>query len=676
MGEAPAQERSQTPTTAPRAGVTTLVAAPVPPVPSAELSPAQAEFYVRSGIHHDRTPGNVLAVCHPLRAFKVPRGLYDALDEIGFSVTRVETDRDRIVSVRRIAETLAKLGQEGKPLDVLVVSGDGSLDHHFMVAAYHAFYPELVTYREGEIDCSAVDEDDLASLPEGYREAFCGTLPDGSELDPTEDLIKELWLLRAALEPTLRKGKSVAKVLKKAKRGADDLALRVVVLATLFPNKVKLRPHGFDLSGLANAERETTFKGLYPFIRSICTYPAGTAADNAVAAGVPGYMFGALARLITRFRIFGPLRRWLEARTVREFVRFYTERAVVVPCRLSVVALDGDWQRIGSHAAGGPGAGGFFAADLEKGTKGLSGYLKRIPQVLFQEGVLGSTVVRLRSRDADGREKSFTEAHIAEGVYTNRTLLAGVGTIPTTDPTAFAGQSSLCVLTPIWRMDEHGRRSIGLRGVGAFWEAIAKGILARVLHWLHLGVGRLAGGGKFVALLPEHQVAIKEEETLEVDYLTLDKQPRAVGMQVSGDPFQCSRMEIRVITGPLPMLGDRGSLLLASTGSGQPAPGAELPAAWRVHRRRAPLPPPDRTGVGRRLHRADRPAQAAPPPATQPGAGPAACDRGVARGRRRRLRRHYPLGARRPAARSLRPQQRPERPPAAAQGARRGAPAA
>ena len=548
-----------------RPGITSLVAAPPPPAPSADLTPAQVEFYVRSGIHHDRSPGNVLAVCHPLRDFKVPRGLFEALAQAGFPVTRVETDADRVASVERIAEALGRIAAEEGPLDVLVVSGDGSLDHHFMVAAYLAFYPELVVRRRGEIDCSAVTEEDIESIPGVYRESLLAELPDGASLDPTEERIREVWLLRDQLEGLLRKGRSVARILRKAKRPADDVPLRLAVLATFLPHKVKLRPQGFDLAGLAAAGREATFKGLYPFIRSVCTYPAGTAADNAVAAGVPGYLYGFLARPLTRFSVLGPLRRYLERRTVRAFMDFYVNRAVVVPCRLSAVALDGDWQRISSHAAGGPAAGHFFAADLTKGTKGMLGYLKRIPQVILLEGFFGTTVVRLRSVDADGRQKSFTEAHISEGVYTNRALVGGVGSVPTTDPTAFAGQSSLAVITPVFPIDEHGRRGVSLRGITGFWEGIAKGVCARILHWLHLGVGRLAGGGKFFALLPEHQVAIKEEESLEIDYLTLSKRPRAVRSQVSGDPFQCWRMQIRVITGPVPMLGERGSLLLAST---------------------------------------------------------------------------------------------------------------
>ena len=141
------------------------------------------------------------------------------------------------------------------------------------------------------------------------------------------------------------------------------------------------------------------------------------------------------------------------------------------------------------------------------------GYLKRIPRVVVQEGLFGSTIVRIRSRYASGEEKSFTEAQIAEALCTNRTFIAGVGSVPTTNPTSFAGQSSLLVLAPIWHRNKAGHRILNLRSLATFIEAMFKGSLARILHMSKLGVGTLAGGGKFFFLHPEHQVAIKEGET-------------------------------------------------------------------------------------------------------------------------------------------------------------------
>lgn len=548
-----------------REAVTRLVAAAPPPSASHALGPDRIEFYVRSAMHQDRTPGNVLVVLHPGKLYKVPRDLFAALKNEGYNLVIVETQPDRLQSVTAIRDGLVQVAQDGKPLDVMVISGDGSLDHHVLVAAYWAFYPELVQQRSGEISCQNVSAEDLEKLPKQYRATFFEHLPDGASLDPTEEVIKQIWLLRGKLESALRAGKSTSRILRKAQRSKDDLMLQVAILATLFPDKVALRPHGFDLSKLVNTSQEKTFQGLFPFIRCISTYPAGTAADNAVFAGVPGWGFGLLAGVLTKVPLLGALRRFFEKRVTRAFVDYFLRDGVVVPARLSFVALDGEWQRLSSHAAGGPGAGRFFSADLTSKTKGMLGYLKRIPRVIIEEAIFGKTIVRIRSLFANGQQKSFTEAQLTEGVYTNRTFIAGVGSIPTTDPTSFAGQSSLSVVQPIWSRNQQGHRVVSLRGLAVFTEAIVKGILARALHVAGLGVGTLAGGGKFFFLPPEHQVAIKEGEQIQIDYMNLDRSPRAVPVQVSGDPFQAYRMDIRVAWGPIPLLCNHDSLLLAAT---------------------------------------------------------------------------------------------------------------
>ena len=562
-GRKPPRERRPV-ATGPHPGVTSLVAASPPASSPHELPPDQVEFYVRAAIHQDRKPGNVLAIFHPGRAHRFPRGLLEALEAEDFVVTRQETDGDRVKSVEGIRDALQRLAGEGRPIDVLVVSGDGTLDHHVLVAAFWAFYPDLVRYRPGSIDCSAVGKEDLARIPEPYRTAFFEELPAGHVIDATEECIKEIWLLRSRVERLIRKGKPPARIVRRVRRRQEDPLLRIAVLATLLPHKVVLRPHGFDLSGLVDASQERTFQGLYPFIRSICTYPAGTAADNAVFAGVPGWGYGFTAGFITRFRVLGPLRRVLERRLVRAFLRYFLRDSVVVPARISLIDFDGAWQRVNSHAAGGPAAGRFFSADLTSKTRGLMGYLKRTPKVVLQEGFFGSTIVRIRSLFSSGEQKSFTEAQIAEAFYTNRTFIAGVGSVPTTNPTSMAGQSSLLLLPPIWYRGKGGRRLLNVRGIGTFAEAILKGTLARLLHGFGLGVGTFGGGGKIASLLPEHQVAIKEGEKIEIEYLTMDHQPRAVPVQVSGDPFQAWRMSICMHWGPVPLLGRHDSLLLAA----------------------------------------------------------------------------------------------------------------
>lgn len=541
-----------------------LVATPPPPA-AHKLGPDQVEQYVRASITRDRTPGNLLVVVHPFRRYKVPRPLLRRLERAGFSVTVVETQADRIASVEGIRDALRELSAHDEPLDVLVITGDGSLDHHVLVAAWWAFFPELVAYREGAIDCGAVTREDLGTLPREYVRAFCRPMPECSTLDATPETLVEIWLLRARLERALRKGRPVSSILRRARRDVDDLVLRVTVLATLLPDKVVLRAHGFDLSALAEASREVTYRGLYPFIRSIAVYPAGTAADNAVFAGVPGWAYAQAARLLTGLSWLEGLREWAEDRVSEAFLRFYLSESVVVPARFSVVGFDGDWQLLSSHAAGGPAAGHFFTADLVSKTKGMSGYLARIPAVLFHEGLLGSTVVRVRATFAGGSTKSFVEARLAEGLYTNRTFIAGVGSVPSTDPTSFAGQSSLLLVPPLWARGPGGEFRVNLRGALALAEAITKGILARNMHVLGLRVGKLAGGGKLSFLLPEHQLAIQEGERIDIRYLTRERQARAVPVQVSGDPFQAWRMHIHAAWGPLPLLARSSSLLLAST---------------------------------------------------------------------------------------------------------------
>lgn len=547
-------------------GTTSLLSAPPPPAPPQDLGPEQLELYIRAAMHQDRSPGVLVAVCHPLRMYKVPRGLFGALEQAGWEVRRVDTQPDRVESVTRIRDALLEAAALGKPLDLMVISGDGTLDHHVLMAAFWAFFPDLVAQRPGAIDTSGVTGADLASVPTRLRDAFLDPLPTGKDLDPTPETITDIWLLRNELEPLLRKGRSPERIVRKARRPRSDSLLRVAVLATLLPHRVVLRPPGFDIAGLAQANQERAFQGLYPYIRSICCYPAGTAADNAVFSGVPGWVYAQFSGVLTRFGWLDGLRRTLERRVTRAFLQYFTKRSVVVPARISLVAFDGQWQAISSHAAGGPGAGRFFTADLTSKTKGMLGYLVRIPRVLIQEGLFGNTVVRVASRYADGRLKSFTEAQLAEGLYTNRAFIAGVGSIPTTGATSLAGQSSLALVPPIWNRGHGGTtRGFNLRGLAVFWEAIAKGTLARALHMVGLGVGKMAGGGRFTFLLPESQVAIKEGEEIEVNYLTMGGRPRGVPIQVSGDPFQAWKLNIRSAWSPIPLLGEARSLLLATT---------------------------------------------------------------------------------------------------------------
>ena len=546
-------------------GTTGLTAHSIPPpAPSAELSPDQLERYVLAGVHHDRIPGNLLVVLHPLKRNKVPRPLFDALRDRGYTLTIVETQPSVSKSVGVIREALVELGKDDKPLDLMVVSGDGSLDHHVMVAAYSAFHPEMVEFREGRIDCSGVGDELLATLPAEYRQAFfSGGLP--GEVEATQDAITFIWLLRDRLEKALLKRKRPDSIVRAARLQPNDARLGTAILATLWPDKVDLLPDHFDLTRLAEATQEQTFRGLYPFIRSIACFPAGVAADNAVFAGVPGWGFATAGNTLAKFGFLDPLRRVLERAATRRFVEYFCESGVVVPARLSVLAIDGHWRAICGHVAGGPAAGLFFIQDLKRKTQTMWGYLARIPAVIIKAGLFGRTRVRIRSYDARGNKKSHSEGHITEGLYTNRTYVAGVASIPTTNPTSFAGESSLLVVTPVWSRAAEGFARIDFRGIGGFFEVILKGLISRALHFFGFSTGTLAGGGRVWALLPQHQVAIKEGERIQIDYQHLDGTPSNAGVVISGDPFMACRMDIRVMWGPIPMLGSRRSLLVAST---------------------------------------------------------------------------------------------------------------
>ncbi|MBN2798120.1 MAG: hypothetical protein JXX28_03165 [Deltaproteobacteria bacterium] len=542
-----------------------LVATAPPPDSLHQMGPEQVELYVRAGMHQDRTPGNLLVVAHPFRIHKVPRSLFKRLERAGFTVEVVETLADRVQSAITIRDAMIRLHQTGLPLDVLVVTGDGSLDHHVMLAAFWAFYPDLIEERPGTIDCSAVTEEQLSALPPEYRRSFFRRLPDTSGLDPTPETMVELWILRAKLERAVRKGRPVSSLVRRARRNADDPMLQVAVLGILLPEQVVLRPHGFDLRRLAEAPKERIYQGLYPYIRSIAVYPAGTAADNAVFAGVPGYTYSRVAGVLEKLPWLERLRVWAEERAANAFLDYFLRDSVVVPARYSVIGFDHDWQFISSHAAGGPAAGHFFTADLVSKAEGMVGYVLRIPTVLIQEGLLGKTVVKVRSTFPDGSRKQSVDAHLAEGLFTNRTFIAGIGTIPSTDPTSFAGQSSLILVPPMLYRGEDERIYFDISGVSAFTEAIVKGIVARLMHAVGLGTGTLAGGGTLSFLSPENQVSIREGERLEVDYLTSKRRPRAVALQVSGDPFQGWSMQVKAAWGAIPLLGKGDSLLLSST---------------------------------------------------------------------------------------------------------------
>jgi len=543
-------------------GVTGLTAASLPPpAPPAELEPEALERYVLAGVHHDRSPGNLLVVQHPFKRNKVPRGLLAALTARGFTVEEVETHRDATTSVKNIREAMLRLSDNDQPLDLMVVSGDGSLDHHVLVAAYSAFYPELVVFRPGRIDCSEITDEQLLSLPADVRNAL---YRDGvpSSLKPTQETITAIWLARMNLESAVLAGAPLHKLGKAAGLDLDDPVLAVAVLAARWPDRVDLVPDHFDLAKLAHATMAESFQGLYPYIRAIACYPAGVAADNAVFAGVPGWGFATAGNFLARWSGLDYIRRKLEARTTRAFVDYFCDSGVVVPARLSVLALDGHWRAVCGHVVSGPAGGHFFTKDLTRKTQHLFGYLQRIPAVILKEGVFGRTHVRVRSYDSYGEKKSHAEGHLAEGLYTNRTYVAGVASVPTTNPTSFAGESSLLVVPPVWSRQEGPRSPLNLRGLLAFSECIAKGMVARALHFFGVGTGTLAGGGRVWGLRLGSQVAIKEGERIRIDYQHLDHKARGVPVVISGDPFQAYRMDMRVLWGPIPMLGGRHSLLV------------------------------------------------------------------------------------------------------------------
>ena len=532
-----------------------------PPSPDALSDPSVLESTVRSAVHRDRSPGTLLAVCHPLRMYKVPRGLLDAIAQAGWRVDVVETRPERTVSIRSIRDAMIEASGDG-PLDIMVFSGDGSLDHHVLVAAFWAFYPELVTERRGVIEVTPPSREELAGLPEVYLRAFLSPLPQGSTLEPDDATIQRLWVLRARIAPLLRRGAAPWRIARRADLPEADPRLRLAVIAALLPHRVTLRPHGFDLAGLAAASREVAFQGLYPFVRSIAVYPAGTAADNALYAGVPGWTYAQGAKWMAAGWLDALRRRW-EARARRRFLDYFLD-GIVVPARFSVVAFDGDWQVLSSHAAGGPAGGKFFSADLERKTGGLLGYLARIPSVILGEGIFGSTVVRVRAVAVDGSTRIETQGRLVEGLYTNRAFIAGVGSVPSTNPTSFAGASSLVLGPPLWYRNAEGRAVFDPSGLLSFVEAIGKGIVGRALHLVGIGAGRLASGGRFTFASPENQITLTEGESVDITFLDRDGKPRFVPTQVSGDPFQATTMTVRVAWGPLPLLAAPDSLLLAA----------------------------------------------------------------------------------------------------------------
>ena len=192
------------------------------------------------------------------------------------------------------------------------------------------------------------------------------------------------------------------------------------------------------------------------------------------------------------------------------------------------------------------------------------GYLARIPSVVIGEGVFGSTVVDVTARGATGDVKVATRGRLVEGLYTNRAFIAGVGSVPSTNPTSFAGASSLLLGPPLWYRALDGVLKFELSGLLTFAEAIAKGILGRLLHTLGLSAGGLAGGGRFSAAKPENQIILTEGESVELAFTDPKGRPRAVPTQVSGDPAQASTMTVRVAWGPLPLLAAPDSLLFGA----------------------------------------------------------------------------------------------------------------
>ena len=551
-----------------------------PPLPPrAGAAPATVEPFVRAALHRDRDPGVVVAVCHPLRMYKVPERLFEALEDRGYDVRRVDTLPDRVDSVRTIRDALRDAATTQRPIDLLVFSGDGTLDHHVLVAAFWAFLPHLVEQTEGVAHVTAPTPDALARIPERLRTTFCDPLPTTAELETDEASVQRLWVLRRRLEPLVRKNRHPRRISRRAGLPLHDPTLRFVVFSLLFPDLVELRAPGFDLSGLAESDHAETAHGLYPHLRSIAAYPAGTAADNALYAGIPGYIFANFSKLLAR-PLLGPIRRAWARRTVRRFLQVFTQ-GVVVPARFSLVSFDERWTMLSSHAAGGPGGGAFFAADLEAKTGGLWGYLRRIPQVVVNEALLGSTVLRVTTATADGHELDCSEGRMVEALYTNRAFIAGVGGVPSTNPTALAGQSSLILAPPIVYRGRDGRVRIDFSGIATFTEAILKGVAGRVMHALGLSVGNLAGGGSFWSADAAHQITLQEGQSVRLDFFDTRGRRRIAATQVSGDPYQCWTMKMRVAWGPLPLLAAPDSLLMAA--AQRALKRLRVTRAWHLH---------------------------------------------------------------------------------------------
>ncbi len=537
-----------------------MTSPPLPPLASA--APERVEPFVRAALHRDRTPGVVLAICHPLRMYKVPEELFEALTEKGFEVRRVDTLPDRVDSVRSIRDAIRGAHATEKPLDLLVFSGDGTLDHHVLVAAYWAFLPHLVQETPGCLALSAPSPDAVAAVPKRLRETFLTELPVPPHPTPNEATVHQFWVKRSRIRTLVRNNAHPRRIARKAGLTVNDPLLRVLVFSVLFPELVDVRPPGFDLQGLAEATHEETAHGLYPFIRSIAAYPAGTAADNALYAGIPGYVFAWFSRPLDRPLLRALRKRWAR-RTIDRFLKVFTE-GVVVPARFSLVAFDHRWCMLSSHAAGGPGGGAFFSADLEAKTGGLLGYLRRIPQVILNEALFGDTVLRVSTHTADGRLMDRSEGRMVEALYTNRAFIAGVGGVPSTNPTALAGQSSLILAPPIVYRDRAKRIRIDLSGISTFTEAIAKGLAGRLMHAAGLGVGNLAGGGSFWSAESAHQITLQEGQSVQLEFFDHKGNRRASATQVSGDPYQAWTMQMKVGWGPLPLLAAPNSLLMAA----------------------------------------------------------------------------------------------------------------
>lgn len=540
-----------------------LVSAPPPPAPE-HADPARLASYVRAAMHNDRTPGELVVVLHPRRRERVPRGLFEAIAQAGWGVHIVETEAERVRSVDQIRAKLTELIGAGRPVDMLVIAGDGTLDHHVLIAAFSACYPDLVRRRDGEISATPLSRDELAALPRGYARALFEPALDLSGLRPDDATIKKIWRLQLDIDGDVRKGAPPSRLTERTGRSLTDPLLRLAVWAAAAPHRVVLRADGYDLEGLAEATKEETFQGLFPYIRSVVMYPAGTASDNALFSGVPGWPYAQLGPFLARHPWLDPLRRLWERLARRRFLAMFTGDSVVVPARFSLVRFDGSWQAVCSHAVGGPGSGHLFAADLDGKSHGLWGYLVLVPRLILREGVFGSTLLHVKVLDTLGRVKARIDSQLAEAMYSNRTFIGGLGTIPSTEPTSFAGRSSFVVAPPILARGPDGARVVQLSGLLTVFEAATKGVLARLLHLIGLDPGRLAGGGKLGSVWPDNQTTLVEGEGVLLSFHHGDGRPKSVPVQVSGDPYVAQELEVRVAWGPLPLLASARSQLLAS----------------------------------------------------------------------------------------------------------------